>query len=52
MALRPATQAPAFGLLVLGSPLSDRFTADMGTEFLARVGEVASAALLRLLPPS
>ncbi len=52
VALRPATQAPAFGLLVLGSPLSDRFTADMGTEFLARVGEVASAALLRLLPPS
>ncbi len=52
VALRPAAQAPAFGLLVLGSPLSDRFTADMGTEFLARVGEVASAALLRLLPPS
>ena len=51
VALRAGAQAPAFGLLVLGSPLSDRFTADMGTEFLARVGEVASAALLRLLQP-
>ena len=42
--------APAFGLLALGSPDPTRYSADMGTEFLARVGEVASAALSRLLP--
>ncbi len=40
----------AFGLLVLGSPDPTRYSADMGTEFLVRVGEVASAALSRLLP--
>ncbi len=51
VALRAHAQAPSFGLLVLGSPQADRFTADMGTEFLARVGEVASAALLRLVEP-
>lgn len=38
------------GLLVLGSPDPTRYSADMGTEFLQRVGEVASAALVRLLP--
>lgn len=42
--------APAFGLLALGSPDPTRYSADMGTEFLARLGEVASAALSRLLP--
>lgn len=41
----------AFGLLVLASPDATRYTADMGTEFLSRVGEIASAALSRLLPP-
>ena len=40
----------AFGLLVLGSPDPTRYTADMGTEFLMRIGEVAGAALARLLP--
>lgn len=40
----------AFGLLVLASPDPTRYSADMGTDFLARVGEVASAALTRLLP--
>ena len=40
----------AIGLLVLGSPDATRYTADMGTEFLLRVGEIASAALSRLLP--
>lgn len=40
----------AFGLLVLGSPDPTRYSADMGTEFLTRIGEVASAALSRLLP--
>ena len=42
----------AFGLLVLASPDATRYTADMGTEFLSRVGEIASAALSRLLPPN
>ncbi|MEO8836985.1 MAG: DUF484 family protein [Caldimonas sp.] len=50
IALRRAGTAEAFGLLVLASPDAARYTADMGTDFLARIGEVASAALTRLLP--
>ncbi len=38
------------GLLVLGSPDPTRYSAEMGTEFLTRIGEVASAGLTRLLP--
>ena len=47
-----ADNAPtaAFGMLVLASPDPTRYTADMGTEFLARIGEIAGAALSRLLP--
>ncbi len=41
---------PAFGMLVLASPDPTRYTADMGTEFLARIGELAGGALSRLLP--
>ena len=37
-----------FGLLVLGSPDPTRYSADMGTDFLLRMAEVASAALSRL----
>jgi uncharacterized protein YigA (DUF484 family) len=37
-----------FGLLVLGSPDPTRYSADMGTDFLVRIGEIASAALARL----
>lgn len=48
--LRNSLDAPAFGLLVLGSPDPTRYTADMGTEFLMRIGEIASAGLSRLLP--
>jgi len=48
--LRSESLSAAFGLLVLASPDPTRYTADMGTEFLARIGEVASAALTRLLP--
>ncbi len=46
--------AATFGLLVLASPESGRFHANMGTDFLERIGELASAALARLrpLPPS
>jgi hypothetical protein len=36
---------PAFGLLVLASPDAQRFNSTMGTDFLARVAELASAAL-------
>ena len=49
--LRTGPDAPAFGLLVLGSPDPTRYSADMGTDFLARVGDVASAGLSRLLAP-
>jgi len=55
LALIPLTLAEdgkpgrAFGLLVLGSPDPTRYTAEMGTEFLVRVGDIASAALARLL---
>ena len=45
-----AAPTTAFGLLVLASPDPTRYTADMGTEFLARIGEIAGAALSRLLP--
>ncbi|MGI9134695.1 MAG: DUF484 family protein [Rhodoferax sp.] len=40
--------APAFGMLVLASGDAQRFHSGMGTEFLARLGELASAALSRL----
>jgi uncharacterized protein YigA (DUF484 family) len=40
----------AFGMLVLASPDPTRYSADMGTEFLSRIGEIASAGLARLLP--
>ena len=39
----------SFGLLVLGSPDPTRYAAEMGTEFLASIGDIASAALARLL---
>lgn len=41
-----APQQP-FGLLVLGSPDAQRFTADMGIEILKNIATIASAALLR-----
>ncbi len=48
--LRAAADSASFGLLVLGSPDPTRYSVDMGTEFLMRIGEVAGAALSRLLP--
>jgi uncharacterized protein YigA (DUF484 family) len=45
-----AAATNAFGMLVLASPDPTRYTADMGTEFLVRIGEIAGAALSRLLP--
>ena len=41
----------AFGMLVVASPDPTRYSAEMGTEFLERIGEIASAALSRVLPP-
>ena len=46
--LRVGGDSRAFGLLALGSPDPDRFHITMGTAFLARIGELASAALARL----
>ena len=43
-----SAEHPAFGLLVLASSDAQRFTSGMGTDFLARIGEVSSAALSRL----
>jgi len=48
--LRHDGSPTAFGMLVLGSPDPTRYTPDMGTEFLGRIGDLASAALSRLLP--
>lgn len=52
--LRPLGQAraPAFGMLVLASPDPQRYTEDMGTEFLERITDIASAALSRLTVPA
>ena len=46
--LRAGLAPEAFGLLVLASPDSQRFQTGMGTDFLERIGELASAALSRL----
>ncbi|MCG5075892.1 DUF484 family protein [Paraburkholderia tagetis] len=40
----------AFGLLVLGSPDPRRFHDGMATDFLRKIGTLASAGLTRLLP--
>jgi uncharacterized protein YigA (DUF484 family) len=50
--LRHGLIGPTFGMLVLASPDPTRYTADMGTDFLMRIGDVASAGLSRLLPPT
>ena len=48
IALRPGAAPQAFGALVLASSDRDRFQSDMATDFLQRIGELASAALSRL----
>jgi uncharacterized protein YigA (DUF484 family) len=48
IALRSGAAPQAFGLLVLASPDAERFTSGMGTDFLQRIGELASAALSRV----
>ena len=52
IALRSGAAPQAFGLLVLASPDAERFTSGMGTDFLQRIGELASAALSRLRSPA
>lgn len=47
--LRTNPESNAFGLLVLGSPDPQRFTADMATDFLVKIGDTTSAALTCLL---
>ena len=46
--LRAGASGPAFGLLILASPDSQRYQAGMATDFLERIGELASAALSRV----
>lgn len=48
--LRESGKPRAFGLLVLAAPDIERFKEGMATDFLERLGELASAALLRLRP--
>lgn len=53
MALVPLRAGPgqeAFGMLVLASPDPERFQSEMGTDFLEQIGDLAGAALTRLLP--
>ncbi|MBI5279531.1 MAG: DUF484 family protein [Burkholderiales bacterium] len=40
----------AFGMLVLASPDPQRFQSGMGTDFLERIAEMSSAALMRVRP--
>ena len=49
LSLRTDSGADAFGLLVLGSPDPARFTADMATDFLEKIGNTTGAALTCLL---
>ena len=48
ISLRAGAAPEAFGALVLASSDRDRFAADMATDFLQRIGELAGAALSRL----
>jgi len=47
--LRRGAESESFGLIVLGSGDADRFKSGIGTAFLERIAEVASAALGRLV---
>ncbi len=52
VALRPADSSQPIGLLVLGSEDPERFTADMATDFLSTINDLASASLCRLRAPA
>jgi uncharacterized protein YigA (DUF484 family) len=47
--LRRDGNTDTFGLLVLGSPDPARYTSDMATDFLDKIGDTASAAMTCLL---
>lgn len=47
--LRASEDGEAFGLLILASDDAQRFTSDMATDFLNRIGRTAAAALTTLL---
>lgn len=49
VALIPLRDAQAIGFLALASEDKNRFYAEMGTDFLTRMGEILSAALSRYL---
>lgn len=49
LALRKGVDPNAFGMLVLGSADPERYQMNMGTAFLERITEIASAALSRLV---
>jgi uncharacterized protein YigA (DUF484 family) len=49
LSLRTDPSAEAFGLLVLGSPDPERFSADMATDFLEKIANTTGAALTCLL---
>ncbi len=44
----PGSINPAFGMMVLASPDAHRYHSGMGTDFLARLGDLVGAALSRL----
>jgi hypothetical protein len=48
--LREDSANATFGMLVLASTDPQRFHTDMGTDFLAQIGDLAGAAMTRLLP--
>ena len=48
--LRAQVGGPVVGVLVLASDDAQHFTADMGTDFLLRMADMAGAALSRLYP--
>ncbi|MGE0316041.1 MAG: DUF484 family protein [Lautropia sp.] len=50
--LRVGARRETFGVLVLGSADAGRFQAGMGTAFLERIAEIASASLSRLIEPA
>ena len=47
--LRLSVDDACFGLLVLGSPDPNRFTKDMATDFLSKIADTSSAALLCMI---
>lgn len=47
--LRKPGSEQSFGLLVLGSPDPERFSSELGTDFLTRIGETVSARLQGLI---